>query len=164
MPCGDYDAANVHIGIPLRQLALDSLWLTSLLAEHARDAGAAGEALIAAELLTHPNREVRILDDDRHLMDIYGIGPAGAARILADVGDVARFPDRNHFGSWTGTAPIDASSGAQIRHRLSRAGNRRINHVLHIAAVCSSATTPTDAPTTGPRSPPGRPRWRRSAV
>jgi transposase len=68
-----------------------------------------------------------------HLMDIDGIGPAGAARILADVGDVARFPDRNHFGSWTGTAPIDASSGAQIRHRLSRAGNRRINHVLHIA-------------------------------
>jgi transposase len=31
------------------------------------------------------------------LMDIYGIGPAGAARILADVGEVARFPDRNHF-------------------------------------------------------------------
>jgi hypothetical protein len=70
-----------------------------------------------------------------HLMDLPGIGPAGAARILADVGDVARFPDRNHFASWTGTAPIDASSGDQIRHRLSRAGNRRLNHVLHIAAV-----------------------------
>ncbi len=68
-------------------------------------------------------------------MDIFGIGPAGAARILADVGDVARFPDRNHFASWTGTAPIDASSGEQVRHRLSRAGNRRINHVLYTAAV-----------------------------
>ena len=67
-------------------------------------------------------------------MDLHGIGPAGAARILADVGDVARFPDRNHFASWTGTAPLDASSGAQIRHRLSRAGNRRLNHVLYIAA------------------------------
>jgi hypothetical protein len=70
------------------------------------------------------------------LMDLYGIGPAGAARILADVGDVARFADRNRFASWTGTAPLDASSGAQIHHRLSRAGNRRLNHVLHIAAVC----------------------------
>ena len=70
------------------------------------------------------------------LTGLYGIGPAGAARILADVGDVARFADRNRFASWTGTAPIDASSGAQIRHRLSRAGNRRINHVLYIAAVC----------------------------
>src|SRR4051794_37905322 len=70
------------------------------------------------------------------LMGVYGIGPAGAARILADVGDVARFPNRNHFASWTGTAPLDASSGAQIRHRLSRAGNRRLTHVLYIAAVC----------------------------
>jgi hypothetical protein len=70
-----------------------------------------------------------------HLMDIYGIGPAGAARILADVGDIARFPDRNHFASWTGTAPIDASSGQHIRHRLSRAGNRRLNHVLYMAGI-----------------------------
>jgi hypothetical protein len=69
------------------------------------------------------------------LMDLPGIGPAGAARILADVGDVARFPTKAHFASWTGTAPIDASSGEHSRHRLSRAGNRRLNHVLHIAAV-----------------------------
>ena len=70
-----------------------------------------------------------------HLMDICGIGPAGAARILADVGDIARFPDRNHFASWTGTAPIDASSGEHTRHRLSRAGNRRLNHVLYMAGI-----------------------------
>jgi transposase len=69
------------------------------------------------------------------LLDVFGIGPAGAARILADVGDVTRFPDRNHFASWTGTAPIDASSGDQQRHRLSRAGNRRLNHVLYIAGI-----------------------------
>ena len=70
-----------------------------------------------------------------HLMDLRGIGPAGAARILSDVGDVARFPDQNHFASWTGTAPLGASSGEQIRHRLSRAGNRRLNYVLHMAAI-----------------------------
>ena len=68
-------------------------------------------------------------------MDLHGVGPVVAARILADVGDVARFADRNRFASWTGTAPLDASSGEQIRHRLSRAGNRRMNHVLHIAAI-----------------------------
>src|SRR5437016_185866 len=76
-----------------------------------------------------------VLATGSQLMDIHGIGPAGAARILADVGDVARFPDRNHFASWTGTAPIDASSGEQIRHRLARAGNRRLNHVLYIAGI-----------------------------
>ncbi|MGH8971478.1 MAG: IS110 family transposase [Actinomycetes bacterium] len=70
-----------------------------------------------------------------HLMELFGIGPAGAARILADVGDIARFPDRNHFASWTGTAPIEASSGEQVRHRLSRAGNRRLNHVLYMAGI-----------------------------
>jgi transposase len=82
-------------------------------------------------------KELRAAVTERgsHLMDLFGIGPAGAARILSDVGDVARFPDRNHFASWTGTAPLDASSGDQIRHRLSRAGNRRMNHVLHIAAI-----------------------------
>ncbi len=58
-----------------------------------------------------------------------------AARTLADVGDIARFADRNRFASWTGTAPLDASSGEQNRHRLSRAGNRRMNHMLHIAAI-----------------------------
>lgn len=67
-----------------------------------------------------------------HLMDIHGIGPAGAARILADV---ARFPDRNHFASWAGTAPLDASSGEHTHHRLSRAGNRRLNHVLYMAGI-----------------------------
>ena len=69
------------------------------------------------------------------LPDLYGIGPVGAARILGDVGDVARFRTKAHFASWTGTAPIDASSGQQQRHRLSRAGNRRLNRVLHIMAI-----------------------------
>ena len=45
------------------------------------------------------------------LMDLPGVGPIVAARVLADVGDVARFADRNRFASWTGTAPIEASSG-----------------------------------------------------
>ncbi|MGZ4532692.1 MAG: IS110 family RNA-guided transposase [Mycobacteriaceae bacterium] len=69
------------------------------------------------------------------LMELPGVGPIVAARVLADVGDVARFADRNRFASWTGTAPIEASSGEIVRHRLSRAGNRRMNHMIHIAAA-----------------------------
>ena len=68
-------------------------------------------------------------------MHLDGIGPSGAARLLVEIGDITRFPDRGHFASWNGTAPIDASSGDHIRHRLSRAGNRQINRVLHIMAV-----------------------------
>ncbi len=69
------------------------------------------------------------------LMDLHGIGPSGAARLLVEVGDITRFPNREHFASWNGTAPIDASSGDQVRHRLSRAGNRQINRTLHIMAT-----------------------------
>ena len=77
-----------------------------------------------------------VLERGSSLMELTGVGPVVAARILADVGDVARFDDRNRFASWTGTAPLDASSGEQVRHRLSRAGNRKANHVIHIAAAC----------------------------
>ncbi len=69
------------------------------------------------------------------LLALHGIGPSGAARLLVEVGDITRFPDRNHFASWTGTAPIDASSGDHVRHRLSRGGNRQINRALHIMAI-----------------------------
>lgn len=69
------------------------------------------------------------------LIDLHGIGPSGAARLLVEIGDITRFPDRGHFASWTGTAPIDASSGDRVRHRLSRGGNRQINMVLHMMAV-----------------------------
>jgi transposase len=69
------------------------------------------------------------------LRDLNGIGPSGAARLIGDIGDIRRFASAAHFASWNGTAPIDASSGDQKRHRLSRAGNRRINRTLHIMAV-----------------------------
>jgi hypothetical protein len=47
-------------------------------------------------------------------MELTGIGPSGADRLLSDIGDIgdiARFASRAHFASWNGTAPIDASSG-----------------------------------------------------
>jgi transposase len=69
------------------------------------------------------------------LLELPGIGPSGAARLLADAGGIHRFADRGRFAFWNGTAPLDASSGNQERHRLSRAGNRRISRALHIMAV-----------------------------
>jgi transposase len=69
------------------------------------------------------------------LLALHGVGPSGAARLLVEVGDITRFPSKAHFASWTGTAPIDASSGDNVRHRLSRGGNRQINKALHMMAV-----------------------------
>jgi transposase len=73
------------------------------------------------------------------LPHLFGLGPLGAADLIVEVGDPRRFRSADAFGSYTGTAPIPASSaelnGRPVHHRLSRHGNRRINSVLHIMAV-----------------------------
>jgi transposase len=55
--------------------------------------------------------------------------------VIGAVRDVSRFPDRDHFAAHNGTAPIELSSGHRKIYRLSRRGNRRLNHVIHMAAV-----------------------------
>ena len=58
-----------------------------------------------------------------------------AATFLGEVGDVRRFPSKHHFAAHTGTAPLEASSGQVVRHRLSRAGDRKLNHALYMMAM-----------------------------
>lgn len=69
------------------------------------------------------------------LTDLYGIGPVVAGKILAHVGTVQRFDSAAAFASFNGTAPIEVSSGDVVRHRLSRAGDRQLNHALHMMAI-----------------------------
>jgi len=48
---------------------------------------------------------------------------------------VVRFPTKAHFASYSGTtAPMEASSGEVVRHRLSLVGNRKLNNALHMVA------------------------------
>src|SRR5687768_7715298 len=72
------------------------------------------------------------------LTEIFGIGPILAARIIGTVGNVVRFPTKAHFASYAGTAPVEASSGEVVRHRLSLAGNRKLNYALHMIAICQA--------------------------
>jgi transposase len=72
------------------------------------------------------------------LAEIFGIGPILAAKIIGTLGSVARFPSKAHFASYAGTAPVEASSGEVVRHRLSLAGNRHLNYALHMVAVCQA--------------------------
>jgi transposase len=69
------------------------------------------------------------------LTQIFGVGPVVAGTVIGAVRDVSRFPDRDHFAAYNGTAPIEVSSGPRKIYRLSRRGNRRLNHVIHMAAV-----------------------------
>ncbi|WP_198410351.1 IS110 family RNA-guided transposase [Microlunatus flavus] len=69
------------------------------------------------------------------LTRIYGVGPLLAATIIGRVGDVRRYPSRHHFATANGTAPIPASSGRTVRHRLNRGGDRQLNRVLYVMAI-----------------------------
>jgi transposase len=69
------------------------------------------------------------------LTGLFGVGPVIAAAVIGDVRDVSRFPNRDHFAACNGTAPIEVSSGRRKIYRLSRRGNRRLNHAIHMAAV-----------------------------
>ncbi len=94
------------------------------------------------------------------LLDLYGIGPASAARILGDVADVARFATRARFASWNGTAPWTL-------HPVSRnaIGSPGLATGASTGRCTSwpssrSATTPKAAPTSAAGSPPARRRWK----
>ena len=69
------------------------------------------------------------------LTDVFGIGPIVAGMLIGYSGDPTRFTTASRFAAYTGTAPVEFSSGGRITHRLSRRGNRRLNHALHIAAI-----------------------------
>jgi transposase len=67
--------------------------------------------------------------------ELFGVGPIVAAIVIGDTGDVSRFASRDHFAAYNGTAPIEVSSGPRKIHRLSRRGNRRLNHAIHMVAI-----------------------------
>jgi transposase len=73
------------------------------------------------------------------LGELHGVGPIVAALILGHVGDPSRFATRQRFASYNGTAPIEASSGPKVRHRLNPRGNRKLNHAMHLIAVTQIA-------------------------
>jgi len=101
---------------------------------------------LAAELITeirHLDRRISVANTEithavqasrSTLTELRGIGHLNAGKILARVGDVHRFRSAAAFASYTGTAPIEVSSGDVVRHRLSRAGDRQLNCCLHTMA------------------------------
>ena len=67
--------------------------------------------------------------------EVFGVGPFVACAVMGHVGDISRFDSRAAFAAYNGTAPIEVSSGDKKIYRLSRRGNRRLNHAIHMAAI-----------------------------
>jgi transposase len=90
------------------------------------------------------------------LTQLHRIGNLLAGKILARVGDIDRFRSAAAFASYTGTAPIEVSSGDVVRHRLSRAGDRQLNSCLHIMAITQIAHDTPGRATTSANAPPAK--------
>ena len=84
---------------------------------------------------TRKNAAAAVATAGTGLTGLFGAGPVIAATVIGDVRHVSRFPNRDHFAAYNGTAPIEVSSGGREVCRLSRRGNRRLNHAIHMAAV-----------------------------
>jgi transposase len=89
-------------------------------------------------LVCELERRIReaVRESGTSLTKIFGVGALLAAKVIGRVGNVARFPTKGHFASYTGTAPIEASSGDVVRHRFSRVDDRQLNSILHIIPIC----------------------------
>jgi transposase len=108
---------------------------------------AVARAELAAEFLEDMRRLDAQLRDTRKklaaavrasgttLTDVFGAGPVVAGTIIGDVAEVSRFPRRDHFAAYNGTAPAEVSSGNRKVYRLSLRGNRRVNHAIHMVAI-----------------------------
>jgi transposase len=70
------------------------------------------------------------------LLGIHGVGVVLTAKLLGQIGDIRRFPTADQLASYTGTAPVDSSSGNRVRRRINTGGNRHLKAVPHTVAVC----------------------------
>ena len=85
---------------------------------------------------SHQRIKVAIRASGTSLTELYGVGPILACALIGYTGDVGRFRNRDQFAAYAGVAPIEFSSGGRKAHRLSRRGNRQLNHALHMVAIC----------------------------
>jgi transposase len=87
-----------------------------------------------AELDAHIERLVE--EAVPELVALDGVGPDTAATLLVAAGDnPERLKSEASFAHLCGAAPIPASSGKTVRHRLNRGGNRDANRALHVVAL-----------------------------
>jgi transposase len=78
-----------------------------------------------------------------------GVGPISAAQVLISWSHPGRFRSEAAFAMLAGAAPVEASSGQVVRHRLNRGGDRQLNRALHtIVMVRQTHHGPTQIYTT----------------
>jgi transposase len=76
------------------------------------------------------------------LLDRHGVGPVTAAQAILSWSHRGRCRTEAAFAAFAGAAPIPASSGRTVRHRLHRGGDRQLNKALYVIAITRAASCP----------------------
>jgi transposase len=109
----------------------DELATVLVLRSLARRVEAATEeaSVLEREIVAH----VRALVPE--LLNEPGVGPIVAAQLIVAWSHRGRVRSEACFARLAGVAPLPASSGQTIRHRLSRGGDRQLNRALHTVVL-----------------------------
>lgn len=98
---------------------------------------------LTVEAAEHEREILTIVRDWRpDLLDQRGVGPIVAANVLCAWSHEGRCRSEAAFASLSGTAPIPASSGLTVRHRLNRSGDRQLNRAIHVIVIARLRTDP----------------------
>ena len=98
---------------------------------------------LAEEAQEHEKAILAIIRSWRpDLLDNCGVGPIVAATVLCAWSHPGRVRSEAAFAMLAGTAPIPASSGMTVRHRLNRSGDRRLNQAIHTIVVTRMRVDP----------------------
>jgi transposase len=138
---------DLEPGIEIRERSLDQSSTLKQLQGRLRRMQQTTEVRICRELVrrcTELSRRANELERELtalvrrqapQLLALPGCGALTAAKLIAEVAGAERFGSDARLAMLAGVAPLDASSGKQLRHRLNRKGNRQLNLALHRIAV-----------------------------
>lgn len=94
--------------------------------------------------LKHSNEELAALEDQLEKMmvlfeckltSIKGIDTVMAAKLLAEIGDINRFPNADKLACFAGVAPVKFSSAGKGKEQKSKQGNRTLHGIFYFLAV-----------------------------
>lgn len=112
---------------------------------------------LEAEAAEHESAlEELVVDACPQLLDQAGVGVITAAQFLVSWSHAGRLRNEAAFAMLAGVAPIPASSGKTVRHRLNRSGDRQLNRALHTVALSRQQHDPATKAYTARKTAEGK--------
>jgi transposase len=138
----------------LRAAAADTIAVPELDAETAFEIGLLLDQydLLERQIEAADRRVAGLLDGDiaHRLLTIPGVGPATAATLMAEIGDINRFTDFDQLLAYAGVHPAERSSGTkgarpETSWHMSKAGNSHLRAAAYRMAVVGTQHNPVIA-------------------